>query len=146
MSNYTSQTTTAEVVVDVQQAQWQREAEARWGNTAAWNESRMRTGQLDAAAIDRIKTRWGLLLDTMAGHLRGQRHVTDTEVQATAAAWVDHLRQFYTPDAELVVALADGYVDDPQFRANFEAVAVGLPEYVRDALSVYAIEVMVAEH
>ncbi len=77
-------------------------------------------------------------------HGSSQRHVTDPQVQATAAAWVDHLRQFYVPSAELVVGLADGYADDPQFRANLEAVAVGLPEYLRDALSIYAIEVMVA--
>lgn len=141
---YRTETTTnsAAASFDVQQAEWQRQAEARWGGTAAWHESRMRQGQLDAAAMERIKARWRLLLDTMAGHLHRHRQVTDAEVQATAAAWVDHLRQFFTPNAEMVAALADGYADDPQFRANFEAVAVGLPEYVRDALCVYAVEVM----
>ena len=44
---------------------------------------------------------------------------------------------FWTPSLEQLPGLADGYVDDPRFRANFDAMHPQLAEFMREAVKVY---------
>lgn len=46
--------------------------------------------------------------------------------------------RFWTPNAAAYKGLAQTYVDDPQFRVNFDKIADGLAVYQRDAMVVYA--------
>ena len=59
------------------------------------------------------------------------------EVQAVIARWHAHLRHFWSPSDEQLLGLADLYNDDPRFRANYEKVAPGLSEFMREAVKVY---------
>lgn len=64
----------------------------------------------------------------------------DPRTQAVTAkhyAWVD---QFWTPDADAFAGLGDLYVDHPDFRKRYDDIRPGLAEYVRDAMTVYALE------
>jgi len=123
---------------------WQREAQAeqRWGDTETYQQARQRSRQWTPAQLATIQQRWQGLEETMGAHLRAGKPVDDAEVQATAAAWVEHLRSFYSPSAELVAGLADLYVQDPEFFARYEAVQAGLPGYLQQVLSWHAIEKM----
>jgi MerR family transcriptional regulator, thiopeptide resistance regulator len=59
------------------------------------------------------------------------------EAQAIVERWRKHMDYFWTPELEQLSALATGYVDDPQFRANFDKMHPQLAEFMRDAVRVY---------
>ncbi len=46
--------------------------------------------------------------------------------------------QFWTPDRESYPGLGRMYVDNPEFKARYDAKAPGLAEYLRDATAAYA--------
>ncbi len=58
-------------------------------------------------------------------------------VQAIVKRWHDHMQHFWSPDDEQLLALADGYNEDPRFLANFEAMQPGLAAFMREAVGVY---------
>jgi DNA-binding transcriptional MerR regulator len=59
------------------------------------------------------------------------------EVQAIVEHWRRHLEYFWTPNLDQLVGLANGYNDDPRFKANFDQMHPGLAEFMREAVSVY---------
>lgn len=59
--------------------------------------------------------------------------------QALIARWYQYMSDsFWRPNLEQLLALADGYVNDPRFRATFDAMHPQLAEFMRDAVNVYA--------
>lgn len=46
--------------------------------------------------------------------------------------------KFWTPNRASYTGLGQMYVDDPQFKARYDALATGLAEYLRDAAAAYA--------
>ncbi len=58
-------------------------------------------------------------------------------VQAVVRRWHDHMQYFWSPNDEQLLALADGYNEDPRFLANFEAMQPGLAAFMRQAVGVY---------
>jgi len=46
--------------------------------------------------------------------------------------------QFWTPDRQSYAGLGQMYVDNPEFKARYDAKAPGLAEYLRDATAAYA--------
>jgi DNA-binding transcriptional MerR regulator len=59
------------------------------------------------------------------------------EVQAIVERWRRHMDYFWTPNLEQLLALANGYNDDPRFKANFDKMHPGLAEFMREAVKVY---------
>lgn len=59
------------------------------------------------------------------------------EAQAIVERWRAHTNYFWTPNLEQMLALANGYVEDPRFRANFDAMHPGLAEFIHEAARVY---------
>ncbi len=59
------------------------------------------------------------------------------ESQAIVGRWRAHMDYFWTPGLEQLLALADGYVNDLRFRANFDAMHPQLAEFMREAVKVY---------
>ncbi|WP_438291676.1 MerR family transcriptional regulator [Streptomyces sp. HUAS TT7] len=64
--------------------------------------------------------------------------VDDPAVQAEMDDHYKYICRFWTPNAAAYKGLAQTYVDDPQMRANYDKIAVGLAVYQRDAMLVYA--------
>jgi DNA-binding transcriptional MerR regulator len=58
-------------------------------------------------------------------------------VQDLIGRWHAHMLYFWSPTDEQLVALADGYNDDPRFRANFEAMQPGLAAFMGAAVREY---------
>ena len=44
---------------------------------------------------------------------------------------------FWTPNLDQLVALANGYNDDPRFKANFDKMHPHLAEFMREAVHIY---------
>ena len=59
------------------------------------------------------------------------------EVQAIVERWRKHMDYFWTPSLDQLVGLAEGYVNDPRFKANFDAMDPKLAEFMREAVTVY---------
>ena len=59
------------------------------------------------------------------------------EVQAIVERWRKHLDYFWTPKLDQLLALANGYNDDPRFKENFDKMSPGLAEFMREAVKIY---------
>jgi len=59
------------------------------------------------------------------------------EVQAIVERWRKHMDYFWTPNLDQLLALANGYNDDPRFKANFDKMHPSLAEFMREAVKVY---------
>lgn len=59
------------------------------------------------------------------------------EVQAIVERWRKHMDYFWTPNLEQLLGLANGYNDDPRFKANFDKMHPNLAGFMLDAVKVY---------
>lgn len=57
--------------------------------------------------------------------------------QAIVERWRKHMNYFWTPNLDQLTGLADGYVNDPRFKANFDKMHPKLAEFMREAVTVY---------
>ncbi len=62
---------------------------------------------------------------------------SSNEVQAIVEHWRKHMDYFWTPNLAQLVALANGYNDDPKFKANFDKMHPKLAEFMLEAVTVY---------
>lgn len=60
-----------------------------------------------------------------------------SETQALIQRWRDHMSYFWTPNLDQLAAIAEGYVNDPRFKANFDKMNPQLAEFMREAVQVY---------
>jgi len=59
------------------------------------------------------------------------------EVQAVVERWRKHMDYFWTPNLDQLLGLANGYNDDPRFKANFDKMHPQLAEFMREAVGMY---------
>ena len=59
------------------------------------------------------------------------------EAQALVERWRKHMDYFWTPNLEQLLGLANGYNDDPRFKANFDKMNPKLAEFMLEAVKVY---------
>ncbi len=59
------------------------------------------------------------------------------QVQALVERWRTHMSYFWTPALDQLVGLADTYVDDPRFRANFDQFHPDLAGFMQQAVRIY---------
>ena len=115
--------------------EYREEAEQRWGETDAWQQSKARTRRYArtdweqvAAEADAVDTGW------VAALASGE---PPTSARATDAAEA-HRRhitdRFYDLDHTMHRGLADMYLADPRFTEHYERLAPGLAQYVHDAV------------
>lgn len=60
-----------------------------------------------------------------------------TEAQAIVERWRQHMDYFWTPSLDQLLALANGYNDDPRFKATFDKMHPELAGFMREAVRVY---------
>jgi hypothetical protein len=59
------------------------------------------------------------------------------EAQAIVERWRKHMDYFWTPNLDQLLALANGYYEDPRFKATFDQMHPQLAEFFREAVKVY---------
>ncbi|WP_433857751.1 MerR family transcriptional regulator [Streptomyces kronopolitis] len=116
----------------------EQEAEVRERWPAQWAESRRAAGTMTAEDTERWQREVTAQMIRLAEHMVAGTPVTDPAVQAEIDTHYQGVRRFWTPTACGYKGLARTYVDDPQFRTNFDKIAEGLAAYQRDAMDVYA--------
>jgi MerR family transcriptional regulator, thiopeptide resistance regulator len=125
----------AEVFGDFDPDLYKAEAEARWGRTEAFKESRRRTRGY-------TKADWLAIKAESAAIEAGLAASFDSGAPAASPAAMEaaekHRRQindrFYPCSPEMHSALGRMLADDPRFAAHYEKIRPGLAVYVRDAI------------
>ncbi|TNM64641.1 MerR family transcriptional regulator [Streptomyces sp. NP160] len=110
------------------------EAQERWGQTEQWAQSQQRTAQHAKADWEQVKAEADAINADFA-ELLAAGEPADGDA-ATAVAERHRLpvcERFYEMSHAMHRSVSQLYVDDPRFTATYEAVAVGLAQYVRDA-------------
>ena len=59
------------------------------------------------------------------------------QAQAVVERWRKHLEYFWVPNLDQLLGLANGYNDDPRFKANFDKMDPRLAEFMRDAVKTH---------
>ena len=59
------------------------------------------------------------------------------EAQAVVERWRRHMDYFWTPNLDQLLALAEGYNNDPRFKANFDQIDPRLAAFMGEAVRVY---------
>lgn len=117
--------------------EYEHEARARWGDET----------------YDRSDAAWRALgpdgqVEHMAKHVRVAQGMAalaaeyvdagSDAVQGLVARHFEWISLFWTPTRETYHALADAYVDDHRFRANYDKYGDGTAELIRDGIHVWA--------
>lgn len=111
------------------------EAERRWGESEAWQQSRRRTAAYDKQDWIAIKAEADESIERFAAALRAGEPADGTVATALAEAHREHLaRWFYACDHRQHRALAALYVSDPRYLASWDEIAPGFSGYVHDAI------------
>ena len=75
-----------------------------------------------------------IYIDLIAAIPRG---VADPQVQALIRRWHKHIEYFWMPKDDQLIALANGYNDDPRFKANFDKMDPRLARFMGEAVKIY---------
>ncbi|PVZ11067.1 MerR family transcriptional regulator [Actinomycetospora cinnamomea] len=115
--------------------EYQTEARERWGDTDAWRQSQQRTSQYTKADWQEIKAEGDEINARFVEALQTGEPADSPAAVDAAEAHRQHItRWFYDCPAEMHACISDMYVSDPRFTKTYEDIAVGLAQYVRDAV------------
>ena len=125
-----------DVFGDFNPAEYEAEAEERWGDSDAYRRSARRTASYSKADWLDIKGE-AAEINAAFAELLGRGTPADSDEAATI---VDRHRAhittwFYDCSPEIHAGLGSMYVDDGRFAAHFEADAEGLARYVSEAIA-----------
>lgn len=113
------------------------EAREKWGGTQAFKQSETRVKKMGAEGLKKVLAESAKLTEEIAECLKSGEKPTSEKTQKLIAKHYAGLRAFYEPNLELYQGLAEMYVADERFKQNYEKVAVGLAEYMREAMTAY---------
>ncbi|WP_069811904.1 TipAS antibiotic-recognition domain-containing protein [Streptomyces sp. TP-A0874] len=117
-------------------ARYDAEARERW--PAEWESSRRFADTLTEEDQTRLQRETTAQMIRLAELMAAGTPVSDPAVQQEIHEHYRGICRFWTPNAAAYKGLGQTYVEDPQFRANYEKIATRLAEYQRDAMAVYA--------
>lgn len=111
------------------------EAQQRWGDTEAWQESQRRAARYDKQQWQQIKSEGADVEQGFVRLLVAGEPATGAAAVEQAEAYRQYLsRWFYEVSPQLHRCLGEMYRADPRFTAHYEALASGLAEYVSQAI------------
>jgi DNA-binding transcriptional MerR regulator len=111
------------------------EAEQRWGNTAAWQQSRRRAAAYTKEDWIAIKAEADANIEGFAAAIRAGEPTDSPVAMDLAEAHRSHLsRWFYDCDHDMHCGLADLYISDPRYMASYDEIEPGFSQYVHDAI------------
>lgn len=111
------------------------EVEERWGDTDAYRASARRTARYTKDDWVRIKARTNTINDRFVEAMSAGLPADAPQAMDVAEAHRQSIDEaFYPCSYEMHRGLADMYLADPRFTANYESLAPGLAQYVHDAI------------
>jgi hypothetical protein len=120
-------------------AQYDAEAEQRWGETDAYKESQRRASSYTKEDWLRIKAEGADVERRFAEALRSGVAADSEQAMDVAEEHRQHIsRWFYDCPPEMHAGLGRMYVEDERFTAHYEQIAPGLAQYVSTAVQANA--------
>ncbi len=116
---------------------YSKEAKDRWGGTDAWRQSEERVKKMGREGINKAMAEGGKITVAIADCMKEGIAPKSDMVQKLIAEHYNWLRNFYEPNPEIYRGLAEMYVADDRFKANYEKVAPGLAEYMQKGMLVF---------
>jgi hypothetical protein len=116
-----------------QQAKYEQEAEALWGDTV--RESSRKWKDYTAAQKGQIMAEGKAIYQDLIGQV--DQPPAAPAVQANIARWHQHLRYFYEPTVAILRGLGQAYEEHPEFNATFRKMHPRLAGFMRAAIEVY---------
>lgn len=111
------------------------EAEQRWGNTEAWQQSRRKTAAYSKQDWIQIKAEADANIAGFAAAIRSDEPPDGPVAMELAEEHRGHLcRWFYDCGYDMHRGLAELYVSDPRFSASYDEIEPGFSQYVHDAI------------
>jgi hypothetical protein len=118
-------------------SEYEEEARQHWGKTSMYIESQKKWNSYSAEQKEAIKAESRRLTVRMVGK-NANTTPDDPDVQAAIGEYLAYLnRYFYACDADYLRGLADMWVTDPRFAANYERVRKGGAAFMREAVHFY---------
>jgi DNA-binding transcriptional MerR regulator len=128
-----------EVFGDHDPAQYEAEAEERWGDTEAWAQSQRRAASYTKEDWLRVKAEGEEIERRFAAALRSGVPADSAQAMDIAEAHRQQIsRNFYDCPPEMHAGLGRMYVEDERFTAHYERIAPGLAQYVSTAVQANA--------
>ncbi len=119
------------------ETQYDQEAKERWGDTPKYAQSQKKWASYSQAQKDSIKEEGGRLTVRMVSE-DTNASPDDSDVQTAIGEYHAYINKyFYDCEVSFLRGLADGWVSDPRFAANYERVREGGAEFVRKAVHLY---------
>lgn len=119
------------------ESEYEEESRQRWGDTSMYKESKQKWSSYSAEQKEGIKAEGGRLAVRMVGS-SSDVSPNNPDVQATVGEYLAYLNKyFYSCDPAFLRNLADMWVSDPRYAANYENVRAGGAEFVRQAVNIY---------
>ena len=123
-----------EAFTEEQQAEYEKEA-MRMYDPAIVKASNKKWKSYSAAEKQRIADEGNAVY---LGFLQAMpKGAASAEARACVEAWRKHMDYFWTPNEEQLLGLANGYNDDPRFKASFDKIGPNLAAFIREAVKVY---------
>lgn len=113
---------------------WEVEAEQRWGNTQAWKESQRRTARFSKDDWKQVKASGDAFNAELVEAYRSGAAPDSGVAMDLAEKHRGMVGQFYDCSYAMHRGLADMYLADERFTANYEQLAPGLAQWVHDAI------------
>jgi DNA-binding transcriptional MerR regulator len=135
--NGTAEISEEEYFKGFDQSEYEEEVRARWGSSSQYTESQQKWAGYSPQQQAEIKAQGSQLITAMVGTDPNAKP-GDANIQQAVGVYFDYLnRYFYSCDLEFFRGLADMWVADPRFAANFERVRPGGAAFVREAVHYY---------
>ena len=116
-------------------AEYAEEAEQRWGDTEAWKQSQRRTAAYTKEDWIAIKAEADASIAGFAEAIRAGEPANGTVAMDLAEAHREHIsRWFYDCSYDMHRGLAELYISDPRYIAEYDKIEPGFSGYVHDAM------------
>jgi MerR family transcriptional regulator, thiopeptide resistance regulator len=120
---------------DFDPTEYEDEARERWGHTDAYKDSSRRAAAYGEAEWSQIRGETEQQVSDFAAVMAAGEPADGDPARAVAERHRQHItRWFYPVSLAMHRNLAEMYVADPRFAANYDRVAPGLAAYVREAI------------
>ena len=113
------------------------EARGRWGDTEAFRQSKERVRKMGKEGLKKVIEDNGSLTMEIALCMKGGEDAKSDRAQRLINKHYNGLRAFYEPNLGMYKGLAEMYIGDERFKANYEKVAQGLAQFMYDAMTHY---------
>ena len=123
---------------EAKREEYAKEAKEKWGGTAAYKESEVKTAGYSADKWNKVNSAMDELIAEFTECLRNGFAPDSKEAQELVKRWQDFINDnYYTCTKEILAGLAEMYVSDERFMKNIDRHGDGTARFMSDAIKVY---------